>query len=183
MFHVWGFDRVGVVAGDLFFVDPVQKPGEEGAEHGVRIEVRLLDKPPLDGSAYASQPIMVGQPVWRGDLLETTAGEPGSFDRAHDHPHFAGWEPDDRNYDKAIKADPAAWLTGRLSDLEGLLAGAGLDPNQAGPDDQAELAAAAPEISATVVDLLKRVRGGELAGAPEGVSDEELLVGVRSGWL
>ena len=30
MFHVWGFDRVGVVAGDLFFLDPEQKPGAGG---------------------------------------------------------------------------------------------------------------------------------------------------------
>ena len=183
MFHVWGFERVGVVAGDLFFIDPEQSPGEEGAEHGVRVEVRLLDKPPLDGSPYASQPIMVGQPVWRGDLLETVDGEPGSFDRAHDHPHFEGWEPDDRNYDKGIKADPAAWLTGRLGDLPGLFAGAGLDPELVAPQDAQQLALAAPAIAATVVDLLTRVRAGELGTAPAGASEDELLAGVRSGWL
>jgi hypothetical protein len=183
MFHVWGFDRVAVVAGDLFFLDPEQSPGEEGAEHGVRIEVRLLDKPPLGGSVYSSQEIVVGQPVWRGDLLETVDGPAGSFNRAHDHPHFEGWEPDDRRYDTSIKADPAAWLTGRLSDLPGLLAGAGIDPERATGEDQAQLAAAAPAISATVVDLLQRVRGGELGNPPADVSEEEMLAGVRSGWL
>ena len=183
MFHVWGFERVGVVAGDLFFVDPVEKAGEEGAEHGVRVEVRFLDKPPLDGSVYASQPIMVGQPVWRGDLLETIKGEPGSFDRAHDHLHFEGWEPDARHYDKRIKADPGAWLTERLQDLPGLLSGAGIDPERVGPDDVEQLAAAAPAISAAVVELLGRVRAGELGTAPEGASEEELAVGVRSGWM
>lgn len=183
MFHVWGFERVAVVAGDLFFVDPEQTPGEEGAEHGVRVEVRLLERPPLGGSVYSSQPIVVGQPVWRGDLLETVEGEPGSFNRAHDHPHFEGWEPDDRRYDTEIKADPATWLTGRLSDLAGLMHGAGVDPGQAGDGDAAELAAAAPAISATVVELLERVRAGELGARPAGASEEQMLAGVRSGWL
>ena len=183
MFHVWGFDRVGVVAGDLFFLDPEQTPGEEGAEHGVRVEVRLLDKPPLGGSPYSSQPIVVGQPIWRGDLLETVEGASGSFNRAHDHPNFEGWEPDDRRYDPTIKADPATWLTGRLSDLAALLAGAGIDPDRVGGDDAAHLAAAAPAISAAVVELLERVRAGELGNAPADVSEAEMLAGVRSGWL
>jgi hypothetical protein len=183
MFHVWGFDRVGVVAGDLFFLDPKQSPGEEGAEHGVRVEVRLLDRPPLGGSVYSSQQIVVEQPVWRGDLLETVEGEPGSFNRAHDHPHFDGWDPDDRRYDKSIKADPAAWLIGRLSDLPGLFTGAGIDPARIGDDDTEQLTAAAPAIAATVVDLLQSVRAGELGNAPAGVSEEEMLAGVRTGWL
>lgn len=183
MFHVWGFDRVGVVAGDLFFLDPEPGPGEEGAEHGIRVEVRLLDRPPLGGSPYSSQEIVVGQPVWRGDLLETVEGPSGSFNRAHDHPHFEGWEPDDRRYDADIKADPATWLTGRLSDLTGLLAGAGIDPDRVGVDDEAQLAAAAPAISAEVVDMLQRVMTGELGTRPAGVSEEEMLAGIRSGWL
>jgi hypothetical protein len=183
MFHVWGFDRVGVVAGDLFFIDPEQSPGEEGAEHGVRVEVRLLDKPPLGGSVYSSQQIVIGQPVWRGDLLETVKGHVGSFNRAHDHPHFEGWEPDDRRYDTDIKTDPAAWLAGRLSDLPGLLAGAGIDPERVGPSDGAQLAAAASAISVAAVDLLEQVRNGELGTPPVDLSEDEMLAGIRSGWL
>jgi hypothetical protein len=183
MFYVWGFDRVGVVAGDLFFLDPEQTPGEEGAEHGVRVEVRLLERPPLGGSVYSSQQIVVDQPVWRGDLLETVEGESGSFNRAHDHPHFEGWEPDDRRYDRSIKADPGAWLTGRLSDLAALVEGAGVDPSRIGPTDAAQVAAAAPEIAAAVVDLLARVRAGELGTAPDDVSEAEMLAGVRHGWM
>ena len=93
MLYAWGFERVGVVAGDLYFVDPDPSPGQEGAERGVRLEVRLLDRPPLTGSIYAAQPIVIDRPVWRADLFETVAGAPGSHDRTHHHPHFRGWEP------------------------------------------------------------------------------------------
>jgi hypothetical protein len=75
MLCAWGFDKVGVVAGDLYFVDPDPGPGQEGAERGVRLEVRFLERPPLSGSIYAAQPIVIDRPVWRADLLETVAGE------------------------------------------------------------------------------------------------------------
>lgn len=184
MFYAWGFEKIGVVAGDLFFFDPNQKPGEQGAEHGVRLEVRLLEKPPVHGSVYSSQPINVGQPVWRADLLETIEGAAGSQDRHHHHPAFQGWEPSPRSYDQAIKDDTLGWLTERLQDLPGLLAGASLDADLAGPSDAAELASAAPEIAATVGTLLDRVRKGELGQAPAGFDPtDSALAGVRSGWL
>jgi hypothetical protein len=74
-------------------------------------------------------------------------------------------------------------VIGRLSDLPGLLEGVGVDPSRVGADDAAQLAAAAPAIAATVVDLLQRVRARELGNAPAGVSEEEMLAGVRTGWL
>ncbi len=43
MFYALGFERVGVVMGDLYFIDPDPLPGQEGAERGVRLEVRLLE--------------------------------------------------------------------------------------------------------------------------------------------
>ena len=43
MLTVFGFDRVAVVVGDLYFVDPDPSPGQEGAEHGVRVEVRFIE--------------------------------------------------------------------------------------------------------------------------------------------
>src|ERR1700760_4632458 len=76
MLYAWGFDRVGVVASDLYFVDPEPNPGQEGAERGVRVEVRLLDRPPLTGSVYAAQPIVIDRPVWRGELFEAGGGGP-----------------------------------------------------------------------------------------------------------
>ena len=183
MLYAWGFDRIGVVAGDLYFVDPEPAPGQEGAEHGVRLEVRVLERPPLTGSVYAAQPIVVDRPVWRADLLETVDGEPGSQDRTHHHPRFRGWEPGRRQYDEALTADPIAWLQAQLSDLPALLAGAELPADVAGADDAARLAAAAPEIAAKAGELLARVRAGELGNAPVWEPDTAVGAGARVSWL
>ena len=51
MLYVFGFERTGVAVGDLYFADPDPPPGQEGAERGVRLEVRLLVRGPLPGSA------------------------------------------------------------------------------------------------------------------------------------
>lgn len=78
MLYVFGFTRTGVVISDLFFIDPQPGRGQEGAEHGVRLEVRLLERGQLPGSIYSAQPIRIGRPVWRADLLESVAGRPGA---------------------------------------------------------------------------------------------------------
>ena len=44
MLYAFGFDRIGVVVGDLYFVNPDPAPGQEGPERGVRLEVRLLER-------------------------------------------------------------------------------------------------------------------------------------------
>jgi hypothetical protein len=188
MLCAWGFERVGVVASDLYFVDPDPGPGEGGAEHGVRLEVRILERPPLTGSVYAAQPIVIDRPIWRADLLETVDGPPGSGDRFHHHPIFRGWEPGHRKYDEEIKADPAGWLENQLSDLPALLAGAQVPTDEVGPAEAAQLAAAAPQIAATVAALMEKVRAGELGRAPEaGPNDADeadvAVTGVRAGWL
>jgi hypothetical protein len=183
MLYAWGFDRIGVVAADLYFVDPNPGPGQEGAEHGVRLEVRLLERPPLTGSVYAAQPIVVDRPVWRADLLETFEGEPGSWDRTHHHPRFRGWEPGSRKYDPELTADPILWLEKQLGDLPALLAGAELPADAAGPRDAAEMAQAAPQIAATVRDLLERVRAGELGNPPETAPGTPEPEAARVSWL
>ena len=91
--YAFGFERVGVVVGDLYFVDPNPREGQEGAEHGVRLELRVFGRGELKGTIYSAQPIEIGQPIWRADLLESVAGRPGSFDRTHHHPAFTGWNP------------------------------------------------------------------------------------------
>ena len=177
--YAFGFDRIGVVVSDLYFVDPEPGEGQEGAERGVRIEVRMLERAELPGSIYSAQPIGIGRPVWRGDLLESVAGPAGSFDRTHHHPAFSGWEPGRRHYVPELSADPLGWLTGRLSDLDALLLEAGLSPGDAGPDDAGDLRAAVPEIVGAVERLLGRVRAGELARSP---ADDPAL-SARVGWL
>ena len=71
MLYAFGFDRIGVVAGDLYFADPNPAPGQEGAEQGVRLEVRVFERRELLGSVYSARPIAVERPIWRADLLES----------------------------------------------------------------------------------------------------------------
>jgi hypothetical protein len=181
--YAWGFERVGVVASDLYFQDPDPSPGQEGAERGVRLEVRFLERPPLTGSIYAAQPIVIDRPIWRADLLETVEGAPGSHDRTHHHPRGRGWEPGKRQFETELSADPIRWLADRLRDLPSLLAGAEIDPDEAGANDAVDLARAAPEIAATVGSLLARVRDGELAKPPEESGVEGTETAARVGWL
>lgn len=176
---MFAFERVGVAVSDLFFVDPEPEEGQEGAERGVRLEVRLFERPPLTGSIYASQTIVADRPIWRADLLESVAGPMGSFDRTHHHPRFKGWEPCPRVFDEDLSARPVEWVGERLSDVAALLEGAGLDDSAIGPTDARQLRDAVPEITATVQGLLDRVHAGELATAP----GADLGPSVRSSWL
>jgi hypothetical protein len=178
--YVFGFGRTGVVISDLYFVDPRPASGQEGAEHGVRVEVRLLERGELRGSIYSAVPIAVGRPVWRADLLESVDGPPGSCDRMHYHPALHGWEPGQRVFDRELTADPVGWLGRQLSDLGKLLAAAGAGGDPADPADAAELRRALPEITGAVSGLLARVRAGELATPAAG---EPVAASARASWL
>lgn len=48
--YVFGFDRTAVVLSDLYLVDPDPIEGQEGPEHGVRLEVRRLSAGELKGA-------------------------------------------------------------------------------------------------------------------------------------
>jgi len=170
MLYAFGFERVGVLVSDLYFVDPEPHPGQEGAERGVRLELRILERSALKGSIYSAQPIEVGQPLWRADFLESAAGRPGSFDRTHHHPVFSGWEPNSRVYVRELSADPLGWLGGKLADAEGLVAAAGFAADVLGPDDADSLRAVAPEIVDATRRLLEKVQAGELGNPPRDVA-------------
>jgi len=178
MLYLFGFERVAVVMSDLYFLDPDPGENQEGAERGVRLEVRLLERAPLHGSIYSAQPINVGAPLWRGDLLESVAGPPGTFDRTHHHPAFTGWEPVPRHFVKELSADPLPWVAARLGDLDALLAEAGVPSDAVGPTDAQDLRDAVPDIVEAISRLLAGVHEGRLARAPEGD-----LASVRAGWL
>ncbi len=178
MLYAFGFDAIGVVVSDLYFVDPHPEAGQEGAERGVRLEVRLLARRDLPGSIYSAQPIVVDRPVWRADLLESVDGPPGSFDRTHHHPRFVGWEPGRRKFEAAMSADPLAFVASQLGDLPSLLERAGIDPATLLAADAQALASSIPEILEATSRLLERVRAGDLARPPTEVSGSE-----RVGWL
>jgi hypothetical protein len=181
MLYAFGFGRIGVLAGDLYFVDPEPGPGQEGAEHGVRLEVRLLERGELRGSRYSAQPIEVGRPVWRADLLETVDGPPGSLNRAHHHPRFRGWEPGRRSFEADLTASPVRWVGDQLADLDGLLERAGIPGDEVTAADAKALRDSLPEIMDAVGRLLQKVRDGELAAPPgDGTGPAE---SARAGWL
>jgi hypothetical protein len=179
MLYAFGFDRVGVLVSDMYIVIPNPRPGQEGAERGVRLEVRLLERGELRGSIYSARPIEVGRPVWRADLLEAVDGPPGSLNRAHHHPAFRGWEPGRRVFDADLTARPVQWVGEQLADLEGLLERAGVRADETAAADAPALRGCLPEIMDTVGRLLERVRDGDLAASPDGGP----AASARVGWL
>jgi hypothetical protein len=177
--YAFGFDRYGVVISDIYFVDPNPHKGQEGPEHGVRLELRVLDRGELKGSIYSAQPIGVDQPVWRVDLLESVDGKPGSFDRTHHHPAFTKWEPGTRVFTRDLSADPLAWLGAKLSDLPAVLEQAKAEPHESDAADAEQLRARVPEILDVVERMLTGVRSGALAVPPKDVDPDN----ARVGWL
>jgi hypothetical protein len=167
MLNMFAFERVAVVLGDLYFVDPNPRPGQEGAERGVRIELRRIEAGDLQGSIYSARPITIGAPMWRVDLLETAAGPVGTFDRTHHHPRFAGWEPSERVFVPALSTDPLEWLGDRLRDVRSVLVDARIKPSALGPDDAEAISAAASDIVDCVRRQLDLVHEGRLARVPE----------------
>jgi hypothetical protein len=180
MLQAFVFEKVGVVVGDIYFLDPDPHPGQEGAEHGVRLELRVFDRGELKGSIYSAVPIAAGKPIWRVDLLEAVDGKPGSFNRTHHHPRFSDrWDPVSRLFERELSQDPLGWLGGQLADLPGILDRAEVPQDIADPSDAASLKEMAPAIVSVAGLMLDKVRAGELGRAPEdGAADS-----IRSGWL
>jgi hypothetical protein len=179
VFYAFGFERIGVVMGDLYFIDPAPLPGQEGAERGVRLEVRLLALGEPKGSIYSARPIVLDRPIWRVDLLEAVTAPPGSLDRAHHHPAFCGWEPSPRHFVDGLSAQPLEWVASQLSDLEALVKRAGVAVTDVGASDAEALRRAVPEVIDALTRLLDQVKAGQLALSP----DNGELSSVRIGWL
>jgi len=179
MLQAFVFERVGIVVGDLYFLDPNPHPGQEGAEHGVRLELRVVDRGDLKGTIYSAMPIEVGRPIWRVDLLESVDGKPGSFNRTHHHPKFNGWDPTSREFLRELSSDPLGWLAAQLADLPAVLERAGVPPEVADPSDAASLRDIAPAIVGVASMMLDKVRAGELGLPPA----DDAVDSIRNGWL
>jgi hypothetical protein len=179
MLQAFVFERVGVVVGDLYFLDPNPHKGQEGAEHGVRLELRVFDRGDLKGTIYSAMPIEVGRPIWRVDLLEAVDGKPGSFNRTHHHPKFNGWDPTNREFLRELSSDPLGWLAAQLADLPAVLDRAGVPPEVADPSDAASLRDIAPAIVGVTSMMLDKVRAGELGLPPA----DDAVDSIRNGWL
>lgn len=172
------FNRIGIVVGDIYFVDPEPGPGQEGAERGVRLELRVFERDELRGSVYSSVPIRVGRPLWRVDLLESVASAPGSLDRAHHHPRFSGWEPGKRVFVDELSTNPVGWLRDRFARIDEVLDHASVSESVAAGGDVEAVTAAGPMVFAVVEQLLRDVAAGRAAQAPADAG-----ASVRSSWL
>lgn len=179
MLQAFVFEKVGIVVGDIYFLDPHPSKGQEGPEHGVRLELRVFDRGELKGTIYSATPIEVGQPIWRVDLLESVDGKPGSFNRTHHHPKFREWNPTRRVFERALSSDPLGWLEKELSDLPAVLERAGFPADTADPSDADNLREYAPAIVGAASMMLDKVRAGELGRLPEDAATDS----IRAGWL
>src|ERR1700761_4086523 len=127
MLQAFVFEKVGVVVGDLYFLDPNPHPGQEGPEHGVRLELRGIHRGDRNSPTCPAVPIAVVRPIRRVARLESVDGKPGSFNRTHHHPKFTEkWDPTSRVFLRELSQDPLGWLAGQLADLPGILPRAGV---------------------------------------------------------
>ena len=145
MQHVIALSRSALVIRHWFEIDL----DDASMEHGARIELRELPAQPRRGSESAAQVITADRPLWRADLFDRLADEPGTFGAAHYHPEFDGNEPCDRVWSTELTADPWRWLHGQVASVG--TAGGG-SPWPLGAEDAAELAG----MATAVVELARQ---------------------------
>lgn len=179
MLQSFVFEKVGIVLGDIYFLDPEPAKGQEGPEHGVRLELRVFERREPKNTIYDAVQIEAAQPIWRVDLLESVDGKPGSHDRTHHHPSFRQWTPTPRKFERALSSDPVGWLEKELSDLPAILERAGAPADTADPSDADSLRDFAPAIAGCADMMLKKVQAGELGRLP----DDAPADSIRAGWL
>ena len=141
MLHILALSRSALVVRHWFEINL----DDASMEHGARIELRELAPAAHRGSESAAQVIAVDRPLWRADLFDRHAAEPGSFGAAHYHPEFSGNEPSDRVWDPALTADPWRWLGDQVASAG---AAAGGRPWPLDPADASELPGLADEVVA-----------------------------------
>ena len=113
MQHILTLSGVAVVVRHWFEIDLE----DASMEHGARIELRELAAHPRRGSESAAQLITLNRPLWRADLFDRLADEPGTFAVAHYHPEFSGNEPCPRVWDPELTARPWRWLRDQFARL------------------------------------------------------------------
>jgi hypothetical protein len=142
--HSFVYSRVAVLVRHWFEVGLT----DGVLEHGARLELRLLEPQAHRGTESAAQRFVIDRPVWRADLFDRLDRTAGTFSAAHFHPRFDGDEPSDRVFREELTADPWAWTTAQLSDLEAVADAAGVPPGAVADDahdvhEQADLIVAA----------------------------------------
>jgi hypothetical protein len=137
--HILTLSHTAVVVRHWFEIDLE----DASMEHGARIELRELTAHPRRGSESAAQLITLDRPLWRADLFDRLADQPGSFGAAHYHPEFSGNEPCPRVWDPELTVGPWSWLRDQFAQ-PGAAQGSGRWRLE--PADAAELSGLAEEI-------------------------------------
>lgn len=138
----WLTDTLAVTVARVDFLDPAVATEPDARERGIRVEVRPVEAS-YRGTIYSSPQLTLGEAIARMDLLESA---PHAADRMHWHPGMIDGEPEDRSYDPAMPADPAAWLEGQLRDVTGLLRASGVADTERFTSAACAIASLAPEI-------------------------------------
>jgi hypothetical protein len=148
--HVIALSRSALVIRHWFEIDLE----DASMEHGARVELRELAEVPRRGSESAAQVITADRPVWRADLFDRLADQPGTFGVAHYHPEFHGNEPCDRVWSDELTADPWRWLHEQVASVGAASVGAAAGGKAwpLGAEDAEELAG----LATTVVELAQR---------------------------
>jgi hypothetical protein len=154
--HILTLSGVAVVVRHWFEIDLE----DASMEHGARIELRELAAHPRRGSESAAQLITLDRPLWRADLFDRLADEPGTFGVAHYHPEFSGHEPCPRVWDPELTARPWGWLNDQFARL-GVARPDG--PWELDPADAAELGG----LAGAVVALAQQVSPERCRSAAE----------------
>ncbi len=134
MQYVVALSRSAVLVRHWFEIDL----DDASMEHGARIELRELVPQPRRGSESASQLLTADRPLWRADLFDRLADEPGTFRVAHYHPEFTDNEPCPRVFDPQLTSDPWGWLQHQIAQpAPGLAATAGRSIRRTRPNSAA----------------------------------------------
>ena len=131
------------------------RPRDGSTESGSRVEVRRFEEDPPE-PYNAAPPGRLLNPFWRADLFTHDQGEPGNWERAHQHLEWKGNEPGPRSWDPRMNSDPVGYTLDRLGELRQLLTTAGA-AEEAASIDSAELAALLPAIRTAIETCLKPV--------------------------
>lgn len=141
--YAWIFGRV------IVLVEYFEQIGPDEIEGGARVEVRRLEKELVPGATAAVsgfRVLPVSDGIWRADLFHLL-NRPGHHPIYHYHPKFTDGDVGEREFDPGLTADHIGWSLAQVSDLKGLLAGAGFAALAADIDDE-DLRAVLPQIKA-----------------------------------
>ena len=173
MLYAFGFEKVGVVVGDLYFVDPRPPAGQEGAERG---------RAPRGPDDRATGPARSATPRSCRSTSSARSGGPTSWRPSRARPAATTERTTTRRFAAGSRAGGSSTTWSTVSRWPGWASSSPIstcswrDPRlptraRSTPDDVLQLRGAVPEILEVLRRLLERVHAGELASLPNGSTE------------